>query len=256
MSTASEQNERMIAYFLGELPDEQSLALEEQYLSDERLFRELLAVEAELRDSYARGVLSPDRQQRFGDRLLKSEAQQRRLEFSRALLFSRALPEVTSPQRRRMSKPIRIATGIAAAFLIAIALGWTAWRRDVPKSAAPAGTAANEKVVAFNLIPGSTRGAAGEVVVEVPAGTDLIQLKAEVDQDSYASYQGVLRTPEGLEILRKRGLLLERGGASRMIVLDVPASLLRDGHYTVTLSGEKGRGSEDIADYSFRLAKR
>ena len=51
-------DERMIAYLLGELTEGESILIEEEYLANEEALGELMVIEAELYDAYARDALS------------------------------------------------------------------------------------------------------------------------------------------------------------------------------------------------------
>ena len=59
------KDERMTRYLLGELAEEEMVALESAYLSDEVLLERLCAVETELIDAYVRGELSAGQRERF-----------------------------------------------------------------------------------------------------------------------------------------------------------------------------------------------
>ncbi len=72
-------------YLLGELSEPEQAALEEKYFSDPQVFNEVLRVESELVDAYARGQLSTELRERFEQFYLKHPARRNRVEFARAL---------------------------------------------------------------------------------------------------------------------------------------------------------------------------
>ena len=72
-------------YLLGELSEQEQAALEEKYFSDPQVFNEVLKVESELVDAYARGQLSTEMRERFEQSYLKHPARRNRVEFARAL---------------------------------------------------------------------------------------------------------------------------------------------------------------------------
>ncbi len=84
--TIQGNDERMIAYLLGELTEAETILIEEQYMADDEALAQLMAVEAELYDAYASHSLSPERTRRFENKFLATSEQRSRLEFSRALL--------------------------------------------------------------------------------------------------------------------------------------------------------------------------
>jgi hypothetical protein len=86
----------MIRYLLGDLPEEQQRQLEEQYFTDDDCFGQLLALEDELFQHYARGELSPVERAQFERRFLTSPEGRQRVEFARAL--SRAVAAAGTPR--------------------------------------------------------------------------------------------------------------------------------------------------------------
>ena len=72
-------------YLLGEMSEEEQAALEEKYFSDPNVFNQVLQVESELVDAYARGQLPTEMRVRFEHSYLKHPARQKRVEFARAL---------------------------------------------------------------------------------------------------------------------------------------------------------------------------
>lgn len=75
----------MTRYLLGELSEQEQATLEERYFSDPDVFNEVLRVESELVDAYARGQLSTEMRERFERSYLKHPSRRERVEFARAL---------------------------------------------------------------------------------------------------------------------------------------------------------------------------
>jgi hypothetical protein len=236
---ADEQDERVIAYLLGELPEAESALLEERYLADEEAFRHMRAIEAELLDAYSRGSLAVDRSKRVVQRLLNSPRKLEQLEFSRAMVQVR--PAV--PSRSRYAP-----FGLAAAILVGAAIWWSA--SSAPGSRTP--QSPPQAVVAFALGPGVVRDLGAEPTVDIPSNAGLLQLTAPLDSDMYPSYSVVLRTPEGEEVWKKTDLHSRQSA----LVLEIPAALLVNGHYALAISGVKTGGKPDeIAGYSIRVRR-
>lgn len=80
-----EPEQTMTRYLLGELSEQEQAALEERYYRDPQVFNEVLRVESELVDAYARGQLSTEMRERFENSYLKHPARRNRVEFARAL---------------------------------------------------------------------------------------------------------------------------------------------------------------------------
>lgn len=72
-------------YLLGELSEPEQAAFEASYFNDPQVFNEVLKVESELVDAYARGQLSVEMRERFEHSYLKHPARQQRVDFARAL---------------------------------------------------------------------------------------------------------------------------------------------------------------------------
>ena len=138
----SDQEQRMAQYLLGQLSEEEQAELDRRYLADNALFEELLAIEDDLRDAYARGELSGPDREAFERRLLVLPRQKEKQEFARLLL--RGLPEVDTSartlhqpaaKRRSLLRVLRasprtiLAPALSAALLIVIVGGWWLARR-------------------------------------------------------------------------------------------------------------------------------
>src|SRR5579864_4122167 len=133
----SDQERRMIQYLLGRLPEPEQAEVEARYLADDDCFAELLAIEDELRDAYARGELSAADRDAFERRLLASSQQATRQEFARTLrqyVIERSLS--ISPSASLSSKwmswfrfvarkpRIVLLPLFSASLLILVAAGW------------------------------------------------------------------------------------------------------------------------------------
>src|SRR5262245_3816459 len=83
-----ELNQKITRYLLGELPNEEQAALEKSYFKDPLIFDQVLQVESELLDAYARGQLSATMRERFEQSYLKHPSRRERVEFTKALMAS------------------------------------------------------------------------------------------------------------------------------------------------------------------------
>jgi anti-sigma factor RsiW len=72
-------------YLLGELPEAEQIALEQEYFNDPRLFDQMVQAESELVDKYARGLLSPATRESFEKYYLAHPKRRERANFARAL---------------------------------------------------------------------------------------------------------------------------------------------------------------------------
>ena len=80
-----DQENQMVRYLLGQLAEQEEAEFEGQYLANDSLFEELLAVEDDLHDAYVREELSVHDGEAFEARLLSSPLQQEKLKIARTL---------------------------------------------------------------------------------------------------------------------------------------------------------------------------
>ena len=102
----------MTRYLLGELSEQEQAALEERYFSDPNVFDEMLQVESELVDAYARGQLSIELRERFEQSYLKHPARRKRVEFARALTSRIEENERSTTREQTVRSPQRLWTTI------------------------------------------------------------------------------------------------------------------------------------------------
>ena len=283
----------MVQYLLGQLSEQEQTELERLYLTDDVLFEQLLAIEDELRDTYARGELSSADRQAFEQRLLTLPRQKEKQKFAR-MLRQHLMPEgaTAGPVAQPVAKwksLLRILEAkrrfifipaVSAVLVVLVVGSWWLVRRSMqtslsgpdaasrarglpsqePKPQPQAPTHAPEpeaNTVAFVLTPGLTRGGAQESsLLVIPAGVSQVRLEARVEGD-YTSYEAVLQTAESKGIWRKGNLKAQVFPEGKKIFLDVPSSLLAPGDYILTLRGLPASGSREIvAEYAFRVSKR
>ena len=80
-----EPTQIMTRYLLGELSEQEQAALEEKYFADPQAFDQVLKIESELVDGYARGQLSNEMRERFEKSYLAHPARSERAKFAAAL---------------------------------------------------------------------------------------------------------------------------------------------------------------------------
>ena len=85
MNPQSDNEKIIIAYLLGELPEEELQRFERRYLKDDDLFQELNEIEDELIDDYVSGALSAERRAAFEKHFLRSSERKQKVEFAGAI---------------------------------------------------------------------------------------------------------------------------------------------------------------------------
>src|SRR5258705_12416146 len=79
-------DERIIAYLLEELPEEELERFEDECFEQERWPDQIDLAEEDLVDAYLRGELSGERRERFEQNYLTTESRQERVRMAAALL--------------------------------------------------------------------------------------------------------------------------------------------------------------------------
>jgi hypothetical protein len=148
-------DDAIVHYLLGELPEEKQTELEARYFADDELHDRIRAVETELAEAYVRGELGTRERERFEARLAASPRLGERVAFVRALLEvlpvprEETKPATPAPSRwtdfvdavRSWSVGMRIAAAAAAALLVLGGLWvvYRAWRTPdrPPEQAGP-----------------------------------------------------------------------------------------------------------------------
>jgi hypothetical protein len=77
--------ELIVRYLLGELPEKQQVEIEDQAFQDQQYLQNILAVENDLIDEYVRGEIPLNKRQKFESHFLASAERRRKVEFARAL---------------------------------------------------------------------------------------------------------------------------------------------------------------------------
>jgi hypothetical protein len=113
--------------------------------------------------------------------------------------------------------------------------------------------------VSISLLPLSrhAEGAAGNRLILPPAARSVV-LNLSFESDEHLGYSAVIETAEGNEI-GEIDKLVTHGtkDGEKSVSVRVPAKLLKNNTYVVTLTGRTAAGDrEDVASYSFQVVKR
>lgn len=276
MKSDHKTQETIRQYLLGQAPQEDSSRLEEQILTDETLFQELLAVEDELVDDYLNDKLSPGELQSFENHFLLAPDHQRKLRFGRALhkyLDVAGTPEVAteeaaenlSPEKTYVARPAPkrnfpwfqhfsnpiLAYSLAAVVLLSIGGGSllvvNKWGQQTPQQSG--------NIYVATLTPGLTRAGGGEISrFKLPPAGDTVELRLALPQPDYQTYRSVLLTANQSQVWASEDLAAVTDSGTNFVVARVPAKLLAAGDYQVKLGGRAEDGSfEEVGSYAFRV---
>src|SRR5262252_4422512 len=86
MQRTTEQDERATRYLLGNLPESEEAAVEQEYFADPEKLEEVWAAENDLVDRYVRGRLSRGERELFEQNYLQSPKHRDRVAVARKLL--------------------------------------------------------------------------------------------------------------------------------------------------------------------------
>ena len=256
----------LVQYLLGSLPEDQSERLDELSVSDDDFVWRLHAAENDLVDAYVRNELSGETLERFRSFYLSSTLRREKVKFAETLL---ALGEHEPPSTRWwFTAPMAIprwglAAAIAAALLIAGVLIYDntrlrnrvqeakqEHRQQVPsrtEESAPAPVS-----VAMVLTP-PVRGAGKIPELAAPRAAGSALFEVQLETGDFPAYQIELKKPSTDRALwRSDSLKAHPAGSRRAVSIAVPTNLLESGTYILELSSV-GPNPEVIANYAFKV---
>jgi len=110
--------------------------------------------------------------------------------------------------------------------------------------------------VTFALVEGLVRDLGQSNRLVVPENIRLVRLQIAMQQNDYKAYRADLRKTEGDEVWQHNGIRLESVTSGKgTMVLPVPAGILKNGDYILTLSGTASGRTEVVGEYSFRVVR-
>jgi hypothetical protein len=112
------------------------------------------------------------------------------------------------------------------------------------------------QVASLVLLPFSSRGDNETKPLLVQPDTHLVSLHLAFKGDDYRSYDIVLRTLDGEEVLHRPALQARSSGSEKSVTLTLNPSIFRHQDYIATLNGQTAGGKlEAIGDYYFRVER-
>jgi hypothetical protein len=112
--------------------------------------------------------------------------------------------------------------------------------------------------LSFRLVPGVVRGGTiGQRDLVIPHNGAWMRLEMVLDRDEFKSYEAVLQSAEGKEVLRAKGLKSNSIRGNRVVRWRLSSYSVPSGDYAVRLRGERDDASvEEAESYSFRVSRR
>lgn len=253
-------DERIIAYLLEELPEEQLEQFEDECFAEETWPEQLKLVEEDLIDAYLRNELEPERRERFKHNYLTTEAREERVIMAAALL--RHVDERQSGARRDLaiqqtapdkpglteqlrafwgSRPWALRTALALG-LVAILAG--AWWFFYPRTRSVQTFA----TLTLNISRSDRAEGAQAGKVRLPLGADALRISLTLPAQlpEAVRYRAELDTESG----ETRSLEIAGHDAQSVIVV-IPAAQLKRGQFALNLYAIKSDGTEQPISGSY-----
>jgi hypothetical protein len=293
MPMTSDARERRLftRYVLGQVSEDERAEVEARYLADDSVFEALVGTEDALLRSYLKGTLPEAERRALSDRIRVDPELRRKLEFEASLKAYLA----SEPERPRASEPVD-SVGTRAPWLSAESL-WRAaavvllvtsasllvselrLRGEIERLRAQAAVSNLQRAAGarepgprslppsleplaagapFVLYASRLRSAGGDAPLAISAAAVTVPLALQLPETGAARYAAVVATPDGARVWHAQELKDSAlADGSRAVVLAVPAHVLSDGTYVVTLTGVSAAGQrEDLAAYAFRIVRR
>jgi hypothetical protein len=130
-------------------------------------------------------------------------------------------------------------------------------RTETGQSANDGAPAVPGPIVAFSLSAPLTRSEGSQDRLQIPSAAGAVRLEVVVPTVNHTRYRGVVRTPEGSEFWIQDMLPGPAPPADARVQVTVPAAVLPDGDYILTVKGFKPDGNiEDITSRTFRIVRK
>lgn len=248
-------DERIIAYLLEELPEDDLERFEDECFAQESWPTQIDLVEEDLIDAYLRDELIPERRRRFEQNYLTTETRHERVSIAAALLrhideYSASKApiavrptELTWAERFRafwssVTWGLRAATAIATVAVIAGAL-WLSFRAPSPRTFA----ALTLSISSNNRAEGAHAGK-----VKLPPNAEALNISLTLPQQPppAARYRVELENDNGET---KSAEVAGKDAQSVLVV--IPAAQLARGQYALKLFAIKPDGSEQRLNGSY-----
>ena len=246
-------DERIIAYLLEELPEEELKQFEDECFAHESWPPEINLVEEDLIDTYLRGELTPERRRRFEQNYLTTEARQERVLVAAALLRhvdelqTAAQPAAAARTGQQTwvgrarsfwgarSWALSASAAFAVVAVIAVALWLTIPRKLPPQTYA---------TIRLSLSSSTRAEGTQAVSVNLPLGADALKISLALPGQlpPAARYRVEL---ENLDDAAGGTKTLEVAGQdAQSVSVLVPAAQLTRGQYALKLFAVETNGTE------------
>jgi methionine-rich copper-binding protein CopC len=252
-------DERIIAYLLEELPQDDLERFEDECFAEENGFAQVNLVEEDLIDGYLRNELTPERRQRFERNYLITQARQERVSMAAALLRlidernTESQPAVAAAPSalpwavrfrafwNNQSWALRAATVIAVVTITVAALWFAVFRTPSPQTFATLTLTISNN----NRAEGAQAGK-----VKLPLAADALKISLTLPQPppTPANYRVELENDKG-----ESKSVEVAGEDAQSVAVIIPAAQLARGQYALKLFAviSDGKAERVIGSYFF-----
>ena len=273
-----DDDQLLVRYLLGELPDDDAGELEQAVLTDGGLFEKLCAIEDDLVDAYVRGELAAQPARSFERRFLANAEGRSRVAMARG--FVTAVDRRPAPEADRESLWQRLgrllaptptpfpwrasgATHWAWATVLVLAVG-LAW---VGRDFLPSGPTERAPVVTdpvgvdtvlhdpVTLLLSQVRDAGAPPRVALAPEAGVVELQVELEGEESRRFRAHLESSAAGEVRTWSELTPEATDWGSALIFELPADLLPPGRYQVTVDAVSPYSNETVeyGRYTFEV---
>jgi hypothetical protein len=285
MAEPHEEQRDARRFLLGYLDEEGRAQMEKRLTSGSDYLEMVLETESELMEDYVAGQLSEDDAIRFRRYVLTNPQQVEQLNLTRALGASaRVHAAANSPPIAARTKPagpwrfnfrwVAIwEVKLAAAILIVLCgtMAYFVWRYYASSTNNPQqylteefirlntqqnldAEATNKGFIIGPLKGGLVRDEQDDNRFSLPETEKIVQLRLQIGDSNYQTFQASLQTAEGREILPLNDLKPRSIKGEKLVIIYLPAQVLTPGDYQLRLSGvTKDHQLVYLGRYTFRI---
>jgi methionine-rich copper-binding protein CopC len=240
MTPTPETQERIRQYLLGQLIDGAREELEQELLTNEQLFEELLVVEDEIIDEYLAGGLDHNQCVDIEQHFLSTPERQEKLRFARAL--KRHVTVASRPEKPAKFLPVSWGSRTtlyraAAAFAVIAVIVATLWfvlnRRSSPPTFA---------TLTLSISAGRRDQGVKASTVRLPPNADALRIILTLPNSTppAARYRVELENDGGA-----RGSLQTAAQDQQSVTVVIPSAELKPGQYSLKLFAVRADGREE-----------
>lgn len=266
-------------YLLGSLGHDETERFDELSIADDEFASRLQVVEDDLVDAYVRGGLAGAPLEQFRSGYLSSAKRREKVEFAETLLRAADLRQAATSRDSSRTWFPKWALA-SAAFLLLVTSGFlwyqnlrlrgevkqsqaaiAALRQQVQAAASPTPAekspqAQPVRTVALVLAP-LTRGSSAVHLLTL-APTDRATLQLELESNDFPRYWATLKDPATSGVLwRSDEVKASPQGQNNVVLIGLPAGILKQQNYTIELTGISASGKAEFAGaYAFQVVRK